>query len=213
MTKREPFIMLPHAVYDSPTFAALNPIHIAVLLLLIRKYNGRNNGALALGVREAARRCHCSQATTCRALARLQKDRLITAVYKGHLVPETGRPDIATRWKLNFVRDSRHVSAISKGESRFPNETAGCFPGETSLSASVRFSGETSLRASLVKQSIDNLTAVAEQKAGRASLREPPAVMSGNAAVVVGRRTARTGARPTCGKPKSNGIRQPGHSP
>ena len=43
--------------------------------------------------------------TACRSLARLQNARLITATYKGHLVPEIGRPDIATRWQLNFVND------------------------------------------------------------------------------------------------------------
>src|SRR5262245_4352877 len=104
MSKHDPFIMLPYAVYDGPIFAALKPIDIAVLLLLIRKHNGYNNGGIALGVREAAKRCHCSQMTACRALARLQKDGLISATYKGHLVPEIGRPDVATRWQLNFVK-------------------------------------------------------------------------------------------------------------
>jgi len=51
MTKHDPFIMLPHTVYDSPAFAALDPIHITVLLLLMRKHNGHNNGSIALGVR------------------------------------------------------------------------------------------------------------------------------------------------------------------
>jgi hypothetical protein len=106
MTKHEPFIMLPHAVYDGPAFATLKAIDIAVLLLLIRKHTGYNNGGISLGKREAARRCHCSEATAWRALYRLQKANLITATYKGHLVPEVGRPDVATRWKLNFLAES-----------------------------------------------------------------------------------------------------------
>jgi hypothetical protein len=158
MTKHVLFIMLPNAVYDSPAFAALAPIHIAMLLLLIRKHNGHNNGAIGLGVREAARRCHCSQATACRALERLQKDGFISATYKGHLVPESGRPDAATRWRLNFIQDSRPISAMYPPAQRFPNETAGCFLDETSPGEPVRFPGETSPRASLVKQSIDSLT-------------------------------------------------------
>ena len=158
MTKHDPFIMLPHTIYDSPIFAALKPIHIAVLLLLIRKYNGHNNTAIALGIREAARRCHCSQATACRALARLQDDGLISVTYKGHLVPEVGRPDAATRWRLNFLPESRPMNPTSPRAERFPNETSGCFPGETSPGPAVRFSSETSSRASPVKQSIDNLT-------------------------------------------------------
>jgi hypothetical protein len=95
--------MLPHAVYDGPAFKALLPIDIAVLLLLIRKHNGRNNGDISLGVREAAARCHCGQATACRSLQNLRQAGLISLVRKGHLVPEFGRPDAASRWKLNFV--------------------------------------------------------------------------------------------------------------
>ena len=150
MSKHGPFIMLPHAVYDSPTFAALKPIDIAALLVLIRKYNGHNNGAIPLGVRETARRCHCSQMTACRALARLQEAGLITAAYKGHLVPEIGRPDVATRWKLNFLKESDQLSAKPKRRGRFPNDTPGCFPGDTSPSPPVRFPGDTSPRASMV---------------------------------------------------------------
>ncbi len=110
MTRYEPFIMLPYATYDSPIFLALEPIHIAVLLLLIRKHDGYNNGKIALGVRETARRCHCSQATACRALARLQNDGLISVTYKGHLVAEVGRANAASRWCLNFLPESRPMN-------------------------------------------------------------------------------------------------------
>lgn len=111
--KSPPFIMLPHSVYDSPAFEALQPIDIAVLLLLIRKHNGHNNGSITLGVREAAGRCHCSQATACRSFAQLQKADLISVTYKGHLVPEAGRPNAATQWKLNFVEDL--ARSVQKG--------------------------------------------------------------------------------------------------
>jgi hypothetical protein len=111
--------MLPHAVYDSPTFAALRAIDIAVLLLLIRKYNGQNNGSITLGLREVVNRCHCSQTTAWRALNNLQKANLIGISYKGHLVPEVGRPDVATRWRLNFVTDApKPPRASNFGNSR-----------------------------------------------------------------------------------------------
>lgn len=105
MSARDLFIRLSHNVYDSPAFQALRPVEIAVLLLLLRQFNGRNNGAIPLGVREAARKCHCSIATACRALARLQELRLITATYRGHMVPEVGRPDAPTRWRVNFIEN------------------------------------------------------------------------------------------------------------
>jgi hypothetical protein len=107
MAKHEPFIMLPHGVYDSPPFSTLLPIDVVVLLLLIRKHNGHNNGAIALGVREAARRCRCSQATASRALDRLRENGFISVAYKGHLVPECGRPNVATQWFLNFVSEKK----------------------------------------------------------------------------------------------------------
>ena len=119
MTKHEPFIMLPYAVYDSPAFATLKPIDIAVLLLLIRKHNGYNNGAISLGLREAANRCHCSLTTAWRAIDSLQKAALISMSYKGHLVPEVGRPDVASRWRLNFVIEtSKPARASNSGNSR-----------------------------------------------------------------------------------------------
>jgi DNA-binding MarR family transcriptional regulator len=74
MTKKgEPFIKLPYAVYDSPAFATLKPIDIAVLLLPIHKHNGHNNGGIGLGLREIASGCHRSFSTASRALDRLQK--------------------------------------------------------------------------------------------------------------------------------------------
>jgi hypothetical protein len=106
MNKQGPFIRLPWEIYDSPEFQALKPMDIAVLLLLIRKHSGHNNGNISLGVREAATKCHCSQMTACRALKSLQDAGLIAVTYKGHLVPEIGRPDVATRWRLNFVNET-----------------------------------------------------------------------------------------------------------
>jgi hypothetical protein len=101
------FIMLPHAVYDSPEFESLKAIHVAVLLLMMRKYNGYNNGAIQLGVREVARRCHCSLGTASRALNKLQDAGFITLTYNGHLVGEFGRPNAPSRWKLNFVNSTQ----------------------------------------------------------------------------------------------------------
>ena len=63
------------------------------------------NGGIALGVREASQRCHCGKTTASRALARLQTAGFISIAYKGHLVPDIGRPDVATRWKRNFLKN------------------------------------------------------------------------------------------------------------
>jgi hypothetical protein len=107
-----------HPRYHVHSFAALKPIHIAVLLLLIRKHNGHNNGANSLGLREVVNRCHCSQATAWRVLKTLQQAHLVSMSYKGHLVPEVGRPHVATRWRLNFVVDAPKLTHTSIPEFR-----------------------------------------------------------------------------------------------
>jgi hypothetical protein len=103
--KDEPFIRIPQATYDGPAFRSLRPTEVAVLLLLASKFNGHNNGAISVGVREAARRCHCGKSTASRALARLQETGLITMTYRGHTVPEIGRPDAPSRWRVSFLEN------------------------------------------------------------------------------------------------------------
>ena len=111
--------MLPHAVYDSPAFAMLAPIDIAVLLLLIRKHNGRNNGDISLGLREVTAKCRFGKTTAARALDHLQEAGLIHRVRRGHLVPDVGRANVASRWRLNFVTETETVSRnASKRNSR-----------------------------------------------------------------------------------------------
>jgi hypothetical protein len=127
----DPFIRLPHAVYDSPAFATIKAIDIAVLLLLIRKHNGHNNGTISLGLREISRRCHCSLMTAARALDSLQKASLISLTYKGHLVPEFGRPDAASRWRLNFVTDASKPKRASKSGNSRVRDTQVIHRGDT----------------------------------------------------------------------------------
>jgi hypothetical protein len=95
--------MLAQSVFDSAPYRALTPVERDILWLLIRRHNGRNNGAISLGVRDAASWYGCGKSTACRALQHLQQAQFITAVHKGHLVPVVGRPNIATTWRLNFL--------------------------------------------------------------------------------------------------------------
>jgi|SRR5215471_4198338 len=163
MTKSEPFISMLNEVYDSQEFQALVPNERAILWELIRKFNGFNNGEISLGVREAARKCRIGQMAACRALTRLQESGLISATYKGHLVPEIGRPNVPTRWRINF-KDSTEKD----DRKRFRNDTAGCFRNDTSPPTPDRFRNDTSPPVSFQKRSIDNLTKTkSEIAAGR----------------------------------------------
>jgi hypothetical protein len=93
--------MMRHAMFDSPEYAALSPIEREILWLLIRRHNGSNNGAIPLGVREAASWCHCNQSTACRAFAVLKQTGFITVMDNGRLV--RSGDNRATRWRLNFL--------------------------------------------------------------------------------------------------------------
>lgn len=94
---------MPHRIYDSAEFKALPHSAVGVLLLLCRKYTGFNNGSISLGVREAAATCKCSQMTACRAFRKLVIAKLIECTHKGHMVPDIGRPDIASQWLVTFL--------------------------------------------------------------------------------------------------------------
>jgi len=95
--------MLRNAIFDSDRYRALAPIERDVLWLLIRRYNGRNNGGISLGAREAAAWYGCGKSTANRALQRLEEARFISPIHKGHLVPIASRENVATTWKLIFV--------------------------------------------------------------------------------------------------------------
>ena len=99
--KHPPFIMLPHAVFDSDAFRGLSPLARDILLLMIRRHTGKNNGSIPLGTREAADWCHCHQSTACRAMGELKASGLVTLTDLGRLV--LSGDNRATRWRLNFV--------------------------------------------------------------------------------------------------------------
>jgi len=100
--KHPPFVMLTHGVFDSDAYRDLSSKERDILWLLIRRHDGRNNGAIPLGTREAASWCHCTQPTACRALQRLERSGLISTTDKGRLVP--GGTNRASRWRLNFLK-------------------------------------------------------------------------------------------------------------
>jgi hypothetical protein len=103
--KNAPFVMITREIFDSDKYRALTPVERDILWLLIRRYNGRNNGGISLGAREAAAWYGCGKSTANRALQGLEKARFISPVHKGHLVPVAGRENIATMWRLNFVNE------------------------------------------------------------------------------------------------------------
>ena len=77
-SKKRPFIMFPCDVYDILVAKQVGPSETSVLLGLIRRHNGVNNGHIGFPVRAGAA-LRLSQATTSRALKTLAQLGFITA--------------------------------------------------------------------------------------------------------------------------------------
>ncbi len=65
------FIQLFHYVKRSVEYHGLGPFARALLIEMIDRYNGSNNGFIILGVREAAYELHCNKSTISRAMREL----------------------------------------------------------------------------------------------------------------------------------------------
>ncbi|MGH6820134.1 MAG: hypothetical protein ACREDU_04645, partial [Methylocella sp.] len=51
----DPFVKLPNFVLDSMAFCSLSALSQALLIHLVRRHNGNNNGLIGLGHREGSR--------------------------------------------------------------------------------------------------------------------------------------------------------------
>jgi hypothetical protein len=82
--KWTPHVRLDHIVFDCPAYRALSVNARALLWELIRLFNGRNNGAIYLSIRDAERLLGLgSDAAITNAFRELQEHGLIRCVEKG----------------------------------------------------------------------------------------------------------------------------------
>lgn len=65
------FIALQHHLLDTEAGRSLNPRELAVLIRIMYRYNGENNGLLALSARDAAKEARMNKDTACAVLHRL----------------------------------------------------------------------------------------------------------------------------------------------
>jgi DNA-binding IclR family transcriptional regulator len=73
-SKREikgPFIALPHTVVDSPGYRAATPVARAAHIAIMRRFNGSNNGSIAVPARAVADELNISRSTAARAIRSL----------------------------------------------------------------------------------------------------------------------------------------------
>ena len=103
-TGREPFVMLPHWVFDSPAYRSLKPGPRALLWEINRRFNGFNNGKIAFSQRDMAIALNISDRETIAGYAReLVAKGFIKAVRVGGFnVKVSDRR--ASEWALTWLR-------------------------------------------------------------------------------------------------------------
>lgn len=62
------FIALPHTLVDSPGYRAATPVARAVHIAVMRRFNGSNNGSIAVPARAVAEELNISRSTAARAI-------------------------------------------------------------------------------------------------------------------------------------------------
>ena len=77
------FIQINHYLLSSPAWLSLKPAARAVYLELAARFDGSNNGEIALSIRDAARRCNIAKDTAAKALNELIEKGLIAVVTPG----------------------------------------------------------------------------------------------------------------------------------
>ncbi len=120
--------MIPHIVLDSAAFRSCKPSERAILIELIRRHNGRNNGFIALSARDAAEIVHVNKDTANKALNALWSKGLVDCARAGGFSFKLRH---SSEWRLTWIRCNRTGALPShayaqwrEDESRSQNRAA-----------------------------------------------------------------------------------------
>lgn len=98
------FVHLPHYVMDSKAYRQLKCGPRALLIELIRRHNGWNNGSIGLGVRNACKALNMSDKdTVCRYFQLLQGHGLIRVHKRGGFNMKDPSSRRASEWALTWI--------------------------------------------------------------------------------------------------------------
>ena len=111
-----PFAMVLHWVMDTAAFRSLSPQAVAVYLVLLRIYNGSNNGSIALSARNAAERCNIAKDTATRAFRELIEKGFIELVTAGSFNLKLPH---AAEYRLTHVRCDKTAGLPTKAFLRW----------------------------------------------------------------------------------------------
>lgn len=107
MTKRNGnggnFVRFPHTVIDSEAYAGLSGNAAKLLLLICRRYNGKNNCALMVSLSDAERFLKCGRSTAQRTFRELERAEFIEEAERGGFRYRNGqRIGVPTAWRVPF---------------------------------------------------------------------------------------------------------------
>lgn len=115
------FVRLDSFMMESAAWRSLTPAERAVYIEVRRRFNGANNGWIALSVRDAADRCNINKDTGRKALATLQARGFIECVTPGGFSRKVRH---ATEWRLLDERCDKTGALPSKAFMRWRPEPA-----------------------------------------------------------------------------------------
>lgn len=100
-----PFVQLHYYVMDSAAYRALKSGPRALLLEIIRRYNGSNNGTIGLGVRQAAAALNITDKDTANVYFKaLEAHGFIKAISRGGFNMKDPSSRRASEWAITWER-------------------------------------------------------------------------------------------------------------
>jgi hypothetical protein len=116
------FVQLFHYLLDSAAYQSLSLKARAALIEICRRYDGGNNGRIALSVREAAERMNCTKETASLAFRELVEKGFMQAAKLGWFSIKFRH---STEWRLTFYRDDVTGEPPTRAFQRWPAELNG----------------------------------------------------------------------------------------
>lgn len=113
--------MLGDWMMNSAAWRDLTPQDRAVFIEIARLYNGKNNGFIGLGVRDAAERANVNKDTAAKCFGRLVEHGFIERAQPGGFNTNARR---ATEWRLTHERCDRTHELPTKAFMRWSSENS-----------------------------------------------------------------------------------------